>query len=325
MNPILRGIGLTSLLLLLGLDTARAEAGAEQPAPVLSWGAMPKDIPDGYMIIEGDIQVPIDYDPRALPWSTDFWPGGSVVYEFDDNVTQANRINMRNAMAEWEAVANVSFHEEGSCGIIHCVHIQNSDHNDSSVGRQFFRQTINIFNWDLRFVMCHELAHTLGFYHEQSRSDRDTYVRINWDQIRPGESNNFNREDGSGRYGPYDFDSVMHYGQFDFAIGNLPTITVLPPNQEWQTAIGQRGHLSQMDQMIMSFIYSYPDWRFVDRNYNGIFQFGTFLEPFRDLVVGVNNTPNGGVLWVQPGAYTARGTFNRPMMWHAPLGNVTLN
>ena len=165
----------------------------------------------------------------------------------------------------------------------------------------------------------------LGFWHEQSRSDRDTYVRINWDQIQPGEESNFDREDNSGRYGPYDFDSLMHYGQFDFAIGDLPTITVLPPNEQWQTLIGQRSHLSRMDQMIMSFIYSYPNWVFVDRNYTGIFQFGTFLEPYRDFVVGVNNTPNGGVLWVQPGTYAARGTFTRTMTWQAPLGGVTLN
>lgn len=35
-------------------------------------------------------------------------------------------------------------------------------------------------------TVVHEMLHTLGFYHMQSTYDRDEYVKIVWEHIKPG-------------------------------------------------------------------------------------------------------------------------------------------
>lgn len=57
----------------------------------------------------------------------------------------------------------------------------------SGVGMMGGEQTVNIGKYcGTVGIVMHELMHALGFWHEQSRTDRDTYVTIHTDNIEFG-------------------------------------------------------------------------------------------------------------------------------------------
>merc|ERR1712048_264863 len=66
----------------------------------------------------------------------------------------------------------------------------------------------------------HEMMHSLGFYHEHSRSDRDMYIEVLWNNIPGTYHPQFNTYRWTTGYGePYDFDSIMHYSSRAFIKG----------------------------------------------------------------------------------------------------------
>ncbi|KAJ1191522.1 hypothetical protein NDU88_000838 [Pleurodeles waltl] len=129
----------------------------------------------------------------------------------------------------------------------------------SSIGnRRQGKQQLSIgTNCDRIATIQHEFLHALGFWHEQSRSDRDDYVTIMWDRIQSGKENNFNKYDdkvSSNLNVPYDYTSVMHYSKTAFQNGTEPTIVTLIP--DFIDVIGQRMDFSDADLQKLNRLYN---------------------------------------------------------------------
>ena len=101
-------------------------------------------------------------------------------------------------------------------------------------------------------VIVHEFGHAFGLYHEQSRSDRDSYVTINTSNIIAGKEFNFDKVGASGSdIGPYNYSSIMHYGKTAFSKNNLDTISPLGGQ-----SIGQRNGLDAGDSAALNTLYA---------------------------------------------------------------------
>lgn len=70
-------------------------------------------------------------------------------------------------------------------------------------------------------IVQHEMGHILGLHHEQKRFDRDSYLVVNADNILDSSESQYTKisaaiETQNSFQNPYDFRSIMHYGEYAF-------------------------------------------------------------------------------------------------------------
>ena len=130
-------------------------------------------------------------------------------------------------MYDISAVSPITFYES-SLSSQRINFTPNANSNSSPVGMQQGGNRVLLANGGFnKGSAIHEIMHSLGIFHEQSRSDRDSYLIINWNNIAAGKEHNFNKYaiDYKGiDVGTFDFNSIMLYSSTAFSKNNEPTM-----------------------------------------------------------------------------------------------------
>ena len=174
------------------------------------------------------------------------WPGGVVPFTIHPQFPDRARI--ATAIAHWMDRTVIRFVEltQANMGqfrdFVHFVPVVKGC--TSPVGRRGGRQEIRLSPRCAVRQVIHELGHTVGLYHEQSREDRDAHVRIHFENMDPAHRMQFTQQlNDATDLGPYDHASIMHYDALAFSINNRPTISSIPPG----IRVGQATGLSAGD------------------------------------------------------------------------------
>ncbi len=234
--------------------------------PTFSQQPIPYVEIDGEAIAEGDIILgrsdelraaagDMSGDPNeqlgvALQQERYRWTNGTVPYVIKPGFATRDRKEITDAIAHWHAKTEIRLVRRTNQP--NYVVFTPSNQCSSYVGMRGGAQPIKLAPGCSLGNTIHEIAHAVGLWHEQGREDRDKYITVNYQNIRPNAVGNFNRHVSDGvDVGPYDYGSLMHYGRKAFSTNGRDTIT---PKQSGVT-IGQRSGLSAGDIATVRWMY----------------------------------------------------------------------
>ncbi|VDL69291.1 unnamed protein product [Nippostrongylus brasiliensis] len=177
------------------------------------------------------------------------WVDGRIPYTVSSQYSSYSRAKIAEAIEEYRKKTCIDFSPKSAADqdYIHIVPDDGCGKQPVSLGDGCIQKGIII----------HELMHAVGFFHEQSRADRDEHVIINWSNVESGLQDQFDKYSLNmidHLETEYDYGSVMHYAPTAFSKNGKATIEPRKKGVE----IGQRIDFSDTDLYKINKLYDCP-------------------------------------------------------------------
>lgn len=196
----------------------------------------------------------IGQEPAYHKWTTN-----PIPYSFNPNVPRETRTLIERAINLWESntcrrwardiigIDRVEFVNGGGCS--------------SFVGKVGGTQEISVKTpgCDVIGIASHEIGHSMGLFHEQSRPDQASNVKVNFGNIIASRKDNFYpmpvKDVNTYNLG-YEYGSVMHYDGMTRGFTYNPNqYSIATNDKKYQNTIGQRTGPSFIDYKIINLAY----------------------------------------------------------------------
>uniref|UniRef100_A0AAF5I3R9 Metalloendopeptidase n=1 Tax=Strongyloides stercoralis TaxID=6248 RepID=A0AAF5I3R9_STRER len=185
------------------------------------------------------------------------WSDGRIPYTISSQYSSFSRSKIAEAIEEYRKLTCIDFAPKSAADVDY-IHIVPDDGCYSLVGRVGGKQPVSLGDGCIqKGIIIHELMHSVGFFHEQSRSDRDEYINIKWENVEAGLQDQFEKYDLKmidHLDTKYDYGSVMHYASTAFSKNGKITIEPRKKGVE----IGQRVGFSPLDLYKINKLYNCP-------------------------------------------------------------------
>ncbi|VDL75617.1 unnamed protein product [Nippostrongylus brasiliensis] len=196
------------------------------------------------------------YRDQYYPSTT--WMNRTVSYFFDASATPSVRKVFEIAAKLWQRDTCLDIVEKENAS--DAIRVLDMGGCWSYIGKIGGIQNLSLgVRCNSTRAAAHELGHALGFFHTQSRHDRDNYITVIIENIRAEKLNEFTLEtkEINDNYDlPYDYGSLMHYGSTSSTKNKEQNLlTMLPMDLNYIETLGSP-FISFIDLLMMNKHYN---------------------------------------------------------------------